>query len=139
MAELGGGVNEEIEGRELGATAGEARRPLADGDIDVGEAGLAEDDTLYVLGSGLGLREGDSHGPMVTRSGQKGVFSPTLAKPKPVIVVHLTPRALRYASASLRILGQEDVMGWSCTGRVSRMRGCASGPPMRLGQGWPVL
>ena len=62
VAELGDGVNEGIEGWELGATAGEARRPLADGDINVGEAGLAEDDTLYVLSGGLGLLEGDSHG-----------------------------------------------------------------------------
>ena len=39
MGELGDGpVDEGVEGRELGANTREARRPLPDGDVDIGEA-----------------------------------------------------------------------------------------------------
>lgn len=46
MTELFNRVDEEIEGWELGATTRQARRPLAEGDVDVGEAGLAKDGIL---------------------------------------------------------------------------------------------
>lgn len=116
MPELGGGPFEEgVEGRELGATNRQARRPLPDRDFDVGEAGLVEDGALDVVGNGPGLLEGDSRGstPMVTRSGQNGYSSLALAQPKPMTAVYRVPRPLRYASAFLRISGQEEVMGWS--------------------------
>jgi hypothetical protein len=63
MGELGDGpVDEGVEGRELGANTREVRRSLPDGDVDVGETGLAEDVVLDVVGSGLGILEDDSHG-----------------------------------------------------------------------------
>ena len=63
MAELGDDpVDEGAEGWEIGANTREARRPFPDGDIDVGEAGLAEDDALDVVSSGPGLLEDDSLG-----------------------------------------------------------------------------
>ena len=61
MAEFSDGpVNEGGEGRELGVKTGEGRRPLPDGDVDAGEAGLAEGGALDVVGNGLGLLEDDT-------------------------------------------------------------------------------
>jgi hypothetical protein len=142
MAELGDDpVDEGVEGRELGANTREARRPLPDGDVDVGEAGLAEDGALDVVGSGLGLLEDDSlgrHADGQKERAERGLVSsvgPADARDggEPC------PRSLRYASAFLRIPVQEDMMGWPWMGRSSRMYGCASGPPSRLGQAGPVL
>ena len=63
MCELGDGpVDEGVERPELGADIREARRPLPDGDVDVGEAGFAEDNVLDVVSGGLGILKDDSLG-----------------------------------------------------------------------------
>ena len=113
MAELGDRVNEGIEGRELGATAGEARRPLADRDIDVGEAGLAENDTLYVLGSGLGHLKGDSHGRHADgyQERAEGGLLSSVGEAEACDRGALDSASLEVCIGIPEDLGQEDVMG----------------------------
>jgi len=60
MGELGDGpVDEGVEGLQLGADTREARLPFPDGNLDLGEAGLIKDGALDVVGSSLGIVEGD--------------------------------------------------------------------------------
>jgi len=142
MGELcDGPVDEGVKGRELRANNREARSKLPDSDVDVAEADLAEDGALDVVGSGLGILEGDSLG--LHADGYKDlaerILSPTLAQPKPMMAVNVCPCSLRYASMFLTIPTQEDMMRWPWVGRSSRMYGRAAGPPWRFGQAGPVL
>ena len=82
MVELGDGVDEGIEGPELRATTREGRRPLSDSDVDVGEAGLAEDRALDVVGGLLCGLEGERVGRHADdhEEGAKGGLLPSVGK-----------------------------------------------------------
>ena len=88
------------------------------------QAGLAEDGALDVVGSGLGLLEGDVLGAtpvMGQKERTERVSSPALANAR-----DSGEPLLRYATAFLRVPVQEDTIGKS-----SRTSG--------LGQAGPVL
>ncbi len=87
MAELGDDPVDEGLRDELGATR-EVRGPLPDGDVDVGEASLAEDGALDVVGSSLGLLEDDSLGRHADGQKERTFSSPALAQPTAVMAVN---------------------------------------------------
>ncbi len=114
---------------------------LTNGHVDAAEADWAKDSisltwSAAVLASHKLERVG-RHGDQEGRA-RCHLHSPALAKPKPVIAINLTRRAradVEVRLGSLRSLGQKGATTGPCTGRISRMKGCASGPPTRLGQG----
>jgi hypothetical protein len=82
MSELGDGIEEGIEGRELRATTREGRSPLSDSDVDVGETGLGEDRSLDVVGSLLRGLESERVGWHADdhEEGAKGGLLPSVGK-----------------------------------------------------------
>jgi hypothetical protein len=52
-------VEVRVEGLQLGALTREARLPFPDSNLDLGKADLIEDGAFNMIGSGLGIVEGD--------------------------------------------------------------------------------
>jgi len=97
---------------------------LAESDLNPGEAGLAEDSTLDILSSHC-ILEGESPG--------QNASPPDAVDRGP----HDAARGEVFHGLFTDV-GQESVIGWSLTGRISRTYGFASGP-WRFGQTGPVL
>ena len=87
------------------------------------QAGLAEDGALDVVGSGLGLLEGDVLGATPMMGQKERIEQGLVSSFGSANARDGGEPLLRYATAFLRITVQEDTMGWPWIGQSSRTSG----------------